>query len=64
MRRVLPALALLMAVVTGCRTEVPTEREPGTPHPASENVSQNVVRSRAVEAVIWGVPIVNYDLMV
>ena len=64
MRRVLPALALLIAVVTGCRTEAPTEREPGTPHPAGENVSQNVVRSRAVEAVIWGVPIVNYDLMV
>lgn len=30
---------------------------------SSSDVQNNVLRSRAVQAVIWGMPVVNYDLM-
>jgi hypothetical protein len=52
-------------VIAGCKTENPTRKETAnlaqSQSPADLN-NRNVER-RAVEAVIWAMPVVNYDLM-
>jgi hypothetical protein len=45
--------SLLAALALSCLAEVAVAQTP----------QERLVRSRAVEAVIWGMPIVNYDLM-
>jgi len=50
-KRFLVAAAVLFAAVTAQATDSPDEAK------------QRLIESRAVEAVIWGMPAVNYDLM-
>lgn len=53
------AAALLAVSITACnqkRAEVPVST-------SSTNASNSLVHARAVQAVIWGMPAVNYDLM-
>src|SRR5262249_29475126 len=50
-RFVLTSLALLAATVSQAQT------------PAAEDFNKRMIKQRAVEAVIWGMPAVNYDLM-
>lgn len=63
MRQVVPALALLAAIV-GCNNGTRVQTASSTSNPTTDDGGHNVLHSRAVEAVIWGMPIVNYDLMV
>src|SRR5580693_138034 len=55
----LAVIALALAVTSSAQK--PT---PGTPSfRSSTELAERVLRQRAVEAVIWGMPVVNYDLM-
>ena len=53
----LAAVGLSVALVTSVRGA-----EPSTPERAAE-LARRAIERRAVEAVIWGMPAVNYDLM-
>ena len=50
--RILAATALFFATTTAYAADTP-----------SDEANKNLIESRAVEAVIWGMPAVNYDLM-
>jgi hypothetical protein len=58
------AAASFMLSLTAC--EQPKKEgtmTSSTPTASSGNVQNSLIRSRAVQAVIWGMPAVNYDLM-
>ena len=51
--------AVIVALALGCNTESP----PTTSTAPAQNLNDRTQHARAVEAVIWGMPAVNYDLM-
>jgi hypothetical protein len=56
--------AFLMLLVTACDQQKKQEAPVSTSSQnTSGSVNDSLVHSRAVEAVIWGMPAVNYDLM-
>ena len=55
--------ATCAAILTGCRQENPSQNPPATAALTRDELFRRAVASRAVEAVIWGMPAVNYDLM-
>ena len=59
-RKLSPLLVatVIVNVLIGCKSETPPEP---SVQPASE--TEHIQHARAVEAVIWGMPAVNYDLM-
>src|SRR5580700_10238470 len=58
----LAVIALALAVTSSAQKPTPTG--PGTPSFRSPTeLAGRVLHRRAVEAVIWGMPVVNYDLM-
>ena len=58
-------LAVVLAVVvSGCKSETETQTQPTTSALSPEDLARRTLESRAFEAVIWGMPAVNYDLMV
>jgi hypothetical protein len=65
----LAALAIVSAlVVAGCQQARQTETTPGSESPSASNLSHDdlarrLIEHRAFQAVIWGMPVVNYDLM-
>src|SRR5579871_1007919 len=63
MRWELVAIALTAAALIGCRTEHPSPGKPGPTTLSTDDVNQKVAQNRAVQAVIWGMPAVNYELM-
>jgi hypothetical protein len=57
-------VATCAAIFSGCKHANPPQNKPaGGPAPAADRVARRVVEHRAFEAVIWGMPAVNYDLM-
>jgi hypothetical protein len=64
MRNLLAAVVLLL-VLAGCESKAPeTAKRAETPAAAtSTQLDDRIKHGRAVEAVIWGMPAVNYDLM-
>lgn len=66
--KLIPFIAIL--VLAGCNQNTKTESAAIEAKPLSEttsfkpaNIKEQMVYSRAIEAVIWGLPAVNYDLM-
>ncbi|SDE83016.1 DUF1254 domain-containing protein [Terriglobus roseus] len=62
-KRIFSAAAALMLLLTGCdqkkqQTVVDTSRQS-----PQNSVNDSLLHARAVQAVIWGMPAVNYDLM-
>ncbi|HEX7157489.1 MAG TPA: DUF1254 domain-containing protein [Edaphobacter sp.] len=60
------ALAATIAfVLAGCESKAPETGKPATTAPvfSSENRAERTIERRAVEAVIWGTPAVNFDRM-
>jgi hypothetical protein len=58
-------VALSVAVlIAGCKGTTQMHTQPETPPLTSEDIAQHAIARRAAEAVIWGMPAVNYDLMV
>jgi hypothetical protein len=57
-----PAIAFVLA---GCQNKPPETVKPATTAPvfSSENLAQRTIERRAIEAVIWGMPAVNFDRM-
>ena len=51
--------AVIVTLALGCNTESP----PVASTPPTQNLNDRIQHARAVEAVIWGMPAVNYDLM-
>jgi hypothetical protein len=63
-RRNLLVVILVLAVsLTSCAPQKKEEGSVPSGQGASGDVHNPVLHSRAVEAVIWGMPAVNYDLM-
>src|SRR6516164_10779660 len=59
------SISILVLALTACdqrRVEAPSTT-PALSGASATDVANSVVNSRAVEAVIWGMPAVNYDLM-
>ncbi|MEZ2345452.1 DUF1254 domain-containing protein [Terriglobus sp. RCC_193] len=52
-----------LLTLTACEQQKKETMTSTTQSATSANVQNNVLRSRAVQAVIWGMPAVNYDLM-
>ncbi len=60
------AVALIpAALVAGCKSGTETQTQPTTSTPAlsAKDLAQRTVERRAVEAIIWGTPAVNFDRM-
>ena len=60
------ALAATIAfVLAGCQNKAPESVKPLSTAPvfSSENLAERTIERRAVEAVIWGMPAVNFDRM-
>lgn len=66
----------LSAVLAGCQRSAPEPARGSTPSPSQappapanpeqltiDQLAQRTIQRRAIEAVIWGMPAVNYDLM-
>jgi hypothetical protein len=67
MRNLVAVLSMSAAAFVACQKQPPAPAASApaaaaTPAPAAD-VEHRLVESRAVEAVIWGMPAVNYDLM-
>src|SRR5688572_15304259 len=65
----LTAAAIGLAFIAGCSSSDSSSHATGSTHARAsaltpEQLSDRAIHRRAVEAVIWGMPIVNYDLMV
>ena len=58
-------LATLVLLLAGCENKPPEAVKPSSPAPifSSENLAQRTIERRAIEAVIWGMPAVNFDRM-
>src|SRR5262245_44371208 len=64
MRTTLAGAALLTSVLLGTLSNVAAAQEqPSDPHFGPAELAERTLQRRAVEAVIWGMPAVNYDLM-
>jgi hypothetical protein len=58
------AIIFVAVAMIGCSERKPAElRSAKEAHPAAEDVGSRTIERRAIEAVIWGMPAVNYDLM-
>ena len=60
------ALAATIAfVLAGCQNKAPESVKPLSTAPvfSSENLAERTIERRAIEAVIWGMPAVNFDRM-
>ena len=60
------ALAATIAfILAACESKAPETVKPAATAPvfSSQNLAQRTIERRAIEAVIWGMPAVNYDLM-
>src|SRR5580658_414369 len=64
------AVVVIACVLIGCQNRTAEEARAAMPGPdnpdhslSSADVSRRIANARAVEAVIWGMPAVNYDLM-
>ena len=58
------ALCLAFALVlTGCASPSPSVDRTNANAPASADLAERTIQRRAVEAVIWGIPAVNYERM-
>ena len=57
--------AVLLAILTACQNQPPETAKPATPAQnfSSNDLAQRALQRRAVEAAIWGMPAVNYNLM-
>ncbi len=64
MRTTLATAALLTGVLfTGLTNAAGAQEQPSDSHFSSAELAERALQRRAVEAVIWGMPAVNYDLM-
>jgi len=60
------ALAATIAfILAACESKAPETVKPAATAPvfSSQNLAQRTIERHAIEAVIWGMPAVNYDLM-
>jgi outer membrane murein-binding lipoprotein Lpp len=57
-------IAAMVVLVAGCKGGTEKLNQPATTTtPTAAEFAQRAVERRAVEAAIWGMPVVNYDLM-
>ncbi|MBS7256391.1 DUF1214 domain-containing protein [Flavobacterium branchiicola] len=69
MKRIIPYLLILLLFETGCKKEETTEtavtQKASTPKNIfqPENIKEKIQYQRAVDAAIWGLPAVNFQLM-
>jgi hypothetical protein len=58
-------LATLVLLLSDCENKAPETTKPAATAPvfSSENLAQRTIERRAIEAVIWGTPAVNFDRM-
>lgn len=58
-------LAALVLLLSGCENKPPETTKPAATAPvfSSENLAKRTIERRAIEAVIWGMPAVNFDRM-
>ena len=64
-RRILPAaaLAVSLASLVGCETKTVEAPTSSAQSPSTQDRATRNIERRAVQAVVWGMPAVNYDLM-
>ncbi len=62
MRSVVMSLLLCLAPLAGC-SSTPATGSADSARLSNDQLAERTVHRRAVEAVIWGMPVVNYDLM-
>ena len=71
-RAIAGSLSVLWMILSGCGEGGPQPAQPATPSAADsgaaaaggQSPADKAIHRRAVEAVIWGMPAVNFDLMV
>lgn len=54
---------MLATVIAGCKTENPAPAQPSGATLSSYDLARHTIQRRAIEAVIWGMPAVNFDRM-
>lgn len=66
----LPVILVTVILLAGCRKDQQSTNNPSTSFADSSgsaftaaNIQEQMIFSRAIEAAIWGMPAVNYDLM-
>jgi hypothetical protein len=57
------AAAIFSITFTACEQPKPAEAPMATTQSTPANVNDSILHARAMQAVIWGMPAVNYDLM-
>ena len=62
---ILPALATIVLVLAGCQNQPTESMKPAATAQSfsAKDIADRTIERRGVEAVIWGIPVVNYDAM-